>query len=53
MSEKKLIPTDVYAEMTPNPATMKFVTDRLLIEDGDQVDYINAEAGRNPENSFL
>ncbi len=44
MSEKKLIPTDVYAEMTPNPATMKFVTDRLLITDGGQVDYINSES---------
>lgn len=42
MSEKKLIPTDVYAEMTPNPATMKFVTDRSLILDGDQVYYVNA-----------
>ncbi|MFK7755831.1 MAG: NifU family protein [Flavobacteriales bacterium] len=42
MSEKKLIPTDVYAEMTPNPATMKFVTDRPLILDGDQVYYVDA-----------
>ena len=37
--EKKIIPTDVYAEMTPNPVTMKFVTDRELISDGKQVDY--------------
>ena len=43
MSEKKLIPTDVYAEMTPNPSTMKFVADRVLLEGGEQVDYINAE----------
>ncbi len=41
--EKKLIPTDVYAEMTPNPVTMKFVTDRELIKDGKQVDYTDAE----------
>ena len=44
MSEKKLIPTDIYAEMTPNPLTMKFVADRILLEGGGQVDYINAEA---------
>jgi len=44
MSEKKLIPTDVYAEMTPNPSTMKFVADRVLIPEGGQVDYPTAEA---------
>lgn len=44
MSEKKLIPTDIYAEMTPNPATMKFVTDRLLIKNGEQVDYPNPDS---------
>jgi Fe-S cluster biogenesis protein NfuA len=38
-----LIPTDVYAEMTPNPVTMKFVTDRELISDGKQVDYTELE----------
>ncbi len=41
--EKKLIPTDVYAEMTPNPATMKFVTDRELISNGDQINYTAVE----------
>ena len=41
--EKKIIPTDVYAEMTPNPVTMKFVTDRELISDGKQVDYTELE----------
>jgi len=30
--------------MTPNPLTMKFVADRILLEGGGQVDYINAEA---------
>lgn len=43
MSETKKIPTTVYAEMTPNPAAMKFVTDRVLIEDGQQVEYSSAE----------
>tara|TARA_B100000795_G_scaffold134235_2_gene100253 strand:+ start:14681 stop:15310 length:630 start_codon:yes stop_codon:yes gene_type:complete len=41
--EKKTIPTDVYAEMTPNPVTMKFVTDRELISDGKQADYTELE----------
>jgi Fe-S cluster biogenesis protein NfuA len=40
--EKKKIPTEVYAEMTPNPSTMKFVVDRLLIEGGEQVEYTSA-----------
>jgi Fe-S cluster biogenesis protein NfuA len=40
--EKKKIPTSVYAEMTPNPMTMKFVADRLLIAGGWQVEYKNA-----------
>jgi Fe-S cluster biogenesis protein NfuA len=43
LMEKKIIPTDVYAEMTPNPVTMKFVTDRELISDGKQVDYTELE----------
>ncbi len=34
------IPTNVYAEMTPNPATMKFVADRLLLpEEAPPVEY--------------
>lgn len=43
LMEKKLTPTDVYAEMTPNPVTMKFVTDRELISDGKQADYTDLE----------
>ena len=35
------IPTSVYAEMTPNPATMKFVADRPIIEAGVAVEYLN------------
>lgn len=37
--ESKKIPTSVYAEMTPNPMTMKFVADRILIGGGLQVEY--------------
>ena len=27
-------PISVYAEMTPNPATMRFVSSRMLVPDG-------------------
>ncbi|MCB0761167.1 MAG: NifU family protein [Flavobacteriales bacterium] len=37
------IPTEVYAEMTPNPSTMKFVANRLLIEGGKQVEFTSKE----------
>jgi Fe-S cluster biogenesis protein NfuA len=43
----KKIPTSVYAEMTPNPAAMKFVADRALIEGGLQVEYRNKQEARN------
>jgi NFU1 iron-sulfur cluster scaffold homolog, mitochondrial len=39
MENSKRIPTSVYAEMTPNPAAMKFVADRSLISGGMQVEY--------------
>lgn len=41
MSQK--IPTELYAEMTPNPASMKFVSNRGLIEGGNQVEYTSKE----------
>jgi Fe-S cluster biogenesis protein NfuA len=31
---EKVIPHTVYAESTPNPATMKFVANRVLLEEG-------------------
>ena len=42
MSTKK-IPTNVYAEMTPNPTTMKFVVDRKLTNDGHQLEFLSPE----------
>lgn len=36
-------PTAVYAEMTPNPATMKFVANFLLIQDGNTAEYTSKE----------
>lgn len=42
-------PTLVYAEATPNPASMKFVANRLIIEPGKAVEYLNdAQAGGAP-----
>ena len=40
--ETKTIPTVVYAESTPNPASMKFVANRMLIAEGATAQYLNA-----------
>ncbi|MEM9022752.1 MAG: NifU family protein [Bacteroidota bacterium] len=45
--EKTMVPTHVYAESTPNPATMKFVANQLLIENGATVEYTDAAATAN------
>lgn len=34
-----MIPTNVYAEMTPNPKTMKFVADRVLVPGNGVAEY--------------
>lgn len=34
-----MIPTNVYAEMTPNPKTMKFVADRVLLPGNGVAEY--------------
>jgi NFU1 iron-sulfur cluster scaffold homolog, mitochondrial len=41
-----MIATAVYAEMTPNPRTMKFVVDRLLITPGEAVEYASQADAR-------
>ncbi|MBA3901267.1 MAG: NifU family protein [Bacteroidetes bacterium] len=47
--ETRKIPTVIYAESTPNPHAMKFVANRLLVEDGATVEYINrAQAKGSP-----
>ena len=35
-------PVTVYAEMTPNPNTMKFVTDYMLVPSGNVVEFLSA-----------
>ena len=37
------IQTSVYAESTPNPSTIKFVANRLIIEPNRQVEYLNEQ----------
>ncbi|MEM7162029.1 MAG: NifU family protein [Bacteroidota bacterium] len=44
MSE--IYPTYVYSEMTPNPATMKFVADRHLVDEGTIVDYLEPKEAK-------
>jgi Fe-S cluster biogenesis protein NfuA len=41
--EKKKTPTAVYAELTPNPAVMKFVVDRPLILHGEQAEFTSKQ----------
>lgn len=33
------VPINIYAEMTPNPATMKFVANKYLLISGEQVEF--------------
>jgi len=42
MTEPKKVPVSVYAEMTPNPAVLKFVANKRLIE-LDSVEFKNIE----------
>ena len=37
--EKTIAPHSIYAESTPNPATMKFVSNRYLVVDGQVYEY--------------
>jgi Fe-S cluster biogenesis protein NfuA len=37
-----MFPTSVYAELTPNPNTMKFVADRVIFNSADAVEYLKA-----------
>lgn len=41
MSEATKLPVTVYAEMTPNPNVMKFVSDRMLLPSGEVAEYLS------------
>jgi Fe-S cluster biogenesis protein NfuA len=43
MSTQTQIPVTVYAESTPNPDSMRFVANRLLIPDGAMLEFNSAE----------
>ncbi|GAB4137316.1 MAG: hypothetical protein Fur0041_12070 [Bacteroidia bacterium] len=42
MTDTNRIPVIIYAESTPNPSTMKFVANKLLIEEGATANYTSA-----------
>lgn len=47
--ETKTIPVVIYAESTPNPASMKFVANTMLIAEGATAQYLSAaETARAP-----
>jgi NFU1 iron-sulfur cluster scaffold homolog, mitochondrial len=47
MSQFKIV--SIYAEMTPNPAAMKFVADKMLVPEGVQFEFLKSnEAGPSP-----
>ena len=39
-------PITMYAESTPNPATMKFVADVMLVTDGNTAEYVNQQEAK-------
>ena len=47
LMETKTIPATVYAELSPNPATMKFVVNKLLLEGAATVEYTDADETSN------
>jgi NFU1 iron-sulfur cluster scaffold homolog, mitochondrial len=47
METIKKTPYIIYAEMTPNPATMKFVANKLLVDDGSIYEYTDPSETKN------
>jgi len=44
--EKSNIPTNLYAEMTPNPNAMKFVANRLIMQGDDGVEFKSGQEAK-------
>jgi Fe-S cluster biogenesis protein NfuA len=40
------VPVTVYAEMTPNPSTMKFVANKYLLINGDSAEFTSADSAK-------
>lgn len=51
--EQTKLPVSVYAEMTPNPAAMKFVADIVLTEDGDIAEFNTPAEAKGYSNLAL
>ncbi len=49
MSKTTLAPHNIYAESTPNPATMKFVSNRYLIVDGNVYEFNHSDEAKSSE----
>ena len=47
MEKTELAPHTIYAESTPNPTTMKFVSNRYMVVDGQQYEYTPEEDHSN------
>jgi len=43
-------PVTIYAEMTPNPNTMKFVADHMLVPSGTVVEFLNVQEAKGYSN---
>lgn len=41
------MPITIYSEMTPNPNTMKFVANKMLVEEDVVAEYLNKEEAKN------
>ena len=39
-------PVTIYAEMTPNPNTMKYVADHMLVESGVVVEFLSSKEAK-------
>ena len=39
-------PVTIYAEMTPNPNTMKYVADHMLVESGVVVEFLSQKEAK-------
>jgi len=48
-----MYPTSIYAELTPNPNTMKFVADRVIFPSADPVEYLSAAQAKGSSQLAL
>ncbi len=48
-----MFPTSIYAELTPNPNTMKFVADRVIFDSDDPVDYTESSQAKGSSTLAL